>query len=221
MLDRKTKKKLTFYLATKFGWLFILALGKTLFIKEKGKKHLNQLIRENKNYIYALWHGRIIVPIFVNRNEKICPMVSLHADGEMIAQTMQRLGFNPVRGSSTRGGKKAFHDMVNTIKQGVVGAMIPDGPTGPRHKFKPGTLYLAQQAEAYLIPTTFSANRKFVFKSWDRFVLPKPFSKNLMLYGKPLKVPKNISAKSLALLRADFEQQMINLERQADEYFRK
>ncbi|MDW7679239.1 MAG: lysophospholipid acyltransferase family protein [bacterium] len=221
MLNKQTKKKITFFLAVRFGWLFLLALGKTLFVKEKGRHYINWVKAKKANYIYVLWHGRIVVPIYVHRYEGICPMVSQHADGEMIAVTMEKLGYRTVRGSSTRGGKKAFHDMVTRIKQGMVGAMIPDGPRGPRHDLKPGTLYLAQQTGAYLIPATFSSNRKIIFKSWDKFFLPLPFSKNILLYGEPITVPKNTTPREMVKIRSKFEQQMIKLEQRADEYFRK
>ncbi|MBC8180590.1 lysophospholipid acyltransferase family protein [candidate division KSB1 bacterium] len=220
-MNKKKKQKIMFYLATKFGWLFILGLGKSLFIKEKGRRHLNKLLEKKARFILVLWHGRMFTPIYIRRREGICPMVSLHADGEMIAQTMYKLGYRPVRGSSTRGGKEAFYEMVNRISQGSVGAIIPDGPTGPRHQFKPGTLYIAQQADAYLLPMTFSANKNIVFKSWDKFMLPMPFSKNIVLYGKPIKLLQNISPRELVKIKNNFEGQMIKLELQADEYFRK
>ena len=220
-MRKKTKKKLLFYLATKFGWLIILFLGKTIFIKQKGQAHLRKIIENRAKLIFVLWHGRISVPIYVHRKEGLAPMISLHADGEMIAQTVYKLGYRPVRGSSTRGGKKAFYDLVKKIKNGTVGVMIPDGPQGPRHHFKSGTLYLAQLSDAYLLPVTFSANRKIVFNSWDKFTIPLPFSKNMILYGKPIKVPNNSSSRVLVKIRASFEQQMIQLELQADEFFRK
>lgn len=220
ILSKKIQKKLSFFLATKLGWLFIIGWCKMLFIKEKGRKFVNQAIAENKNYIYVLWHGRILVPIFIHRNKGICPLVSLHSDGEMIAQSLHKLGYQTVRGSSTRGGREAFHEMVGQVKKGVVGTMIPDGPQGPRHHLKPGTLYMAQQTGAYLIPATFSAKRKIMFNSWDRFFLPLPFSKTLMLYGKPITVPRNISPRELVKIRSDFELRMINLEKNADAYFR-
>ena len=219
-MNKKKKKKILYYLATKFGWLLMLGLGKLLFIKEKGRHHLNKILKEKANFIYVSWHGRMTIPIYIHRREGICPMVSLHADGEMIAQTMYKLGFRPVRGSSTRGGKQAFYEMVDMISQGVVGAMIPDGPQGPRHHFKPGTIYIAQQTNAYLLPMTFSSNKNIVFKSWDKFMLPLPFSKVIVLYGKPIKVPQHISSRKLVVLKNEFEQQMIKLEQQADEYFR-
>ena len=220
-MNKKKKKKIIFYLATKLGWLFFLLWGKLIFIKEKGKHHVNKLISDNANYIFALWHGRMFVPIYVFRGEGVCPMVSLHTDGEIIAQTMHKLGYRPVRGSSTRGGKEAFHNMVDMVKHGIVGSMVPDGPQGPRHRLKPGVLYIAQQANAYLIPATFSSSKKIVFNSWDKFILPLPFSKNIVLYGKPIKVPRNTSPRELIRIKNDFERRMIQLEQKADEYFRK
>ncbi len=221
MLDKKTRKKITLFLAVKFGWLLVLALGKSIFIRQKGKHYLKKLQSENARYIFVLWHGRIIVPIFVHRGEGITAMVSQHADGEMIARTMERLGYHTVRGSSTRGGKEAFHEMVARIKRGVVGAMIPDGPRGPRHQFKPGTIYMAQQSDAYLVPVSFSANRKIEFRSWDKFTIPIPFSKSLLIYGEPIKVSGDSSLRELAQMRNIIEKRMIELEHEADEYFRK
>ena len=220
-MNKKNKKKIQFYLATKLGWLVVLLLGKLTRIKIIGKHHFEKLSKKNVPFIYVLWHGRIILPIYVHRNEGITPMVSLHADGEMIAQTLQKLGYLTVRGSSTRGGKKAFYNLVELLKQGGQAAMIPDGPRGPRHYLKPGTLYIAQQASAYLLPICFSAKRKVQFNSWDRFFLPLPLSKSVVIYGAPINVPKDLSQKEMEQLRIKFQEDMIQLEKQADEYFRK
>jgi len=221
MIDKKTRKKITLFLAIKFGWLLVLALGKSLFIKEKGKHHLKKLEREKAKYIFVLWHGRIIVPIYMYRGKGITAMVSQHSDGEMIAKTMERLEYHTVRGSSTRGGREAFHEMVARIKGGAVGAMIPDGPRGPRQQFKPGTIYMAQQSDAYVVPVSFSANRMIEFSSWDKFAIPLPFSKNILIYGEPIKIPQDSSPRELAKLRNLVERKMIDLEKEADGYFRK
>lgn len=220
-MNKKNKKKIQGYLATKLGWLIILALGKLSRIKIVGRHHFEKLNKKNVPFIYVLWHGRIVLPIYVHRDEGITPMVSLHADGEMIAQTLQKLGYVTVRGSSTRGGKKAFYNMVDALKQGRRGAMIPDGPRGPRHYLKPGTLYIAQRSDAYLLPILFSSKRKMEFNSWDRFILPMPFSKSIVIYGAPINVPKDLSQQQVEQLRIKFQEEMIQLETQADEYFRK
>ncbi len=220
-MDKKKQKKILLYLGIKLGWLIILVLGKLIFIKEKNKKYVRQVQEKKAKFIYVLWHGKILVPIYVHRGEKIVPMISLHDDGELIAQTIYKLGYRPVRGSSTRGGQKAFYEMVRRINQGAVGTMIPDGPKGPRHQLKPGTLYIAQQTDAYLLPISYSSNRPLIFNSWDKFMLPLPFSKNIMIYGEPIKVPASTSARELVKIRASLEKQMVELDLQADEYFRK
>lgn len=218
---KKKKKKIIFYLATKLGWLLITLIGKMSFIKVLDRHHHQKLLKKQVPFIYLLWHGRILIPIYVHRGEGVTAMVSMHADGEMIAQTIHKLGYKTVRGSSTRGGNQAFHDMVNVLKNGGLGTIIPDGPRGPRHYLKPGTFYIAQQTGAYLLPITFSANRKIVFNSWDRFMLPLPFSKNVVIYGRPIDVPRELLPEQLEQLRIQFELDMIRLEKRADEYFRK
>jgi len=216
---KKIKKKIVFYLANKLGWLLVLALGRSSLIRPVGRHHLINLINKGKPFMFVLWHGRMLIPIYYHRNQGIVPMVSLHQDGEMIAQTVQRLGYRTVRGSSGRGGKKAFHDMVDALKQGNIGAILPDGPRGPRHQLKPGAIYIAQQSGAYLLPITFSAKSRVIFNSWDKFMLPLPFSKNVLLYGAPIRVPEDSSQEQLEQIRQDFETAMIELEKKADAYF--
>lgn len=213
------KKKILFYLATKFGWLIILLLGKLSFIKLVGRQRVEELMKKKVPIIYVLWHGRFLIPIYVHRNEGITPMVSLHSDGEMIAQSLHKLGYRTVRGSSTRGGNKAFHEMIELLYQGGVGTMIPDGPRGPRHYLKPGTLHIAQQTGAYLVPVSFSAKRRVVFNSWDRFLISIPLSKTVMIYGEPVKIPHHLSQEQFEQFRLKLQEDMIQLEKQADEYF--
>ena len=219
-MKKKTKQNIVFTLISKFGWLLILLLGKLSFIKTTGRHYWKQLKQENARFIYIIWHGRILLPIYLHRYEGITAMVSLHADGEMIAQTLHRLGYKTVRGSSTRGGKEAFYEMVEILKNGGTGAIMPDGPRGPRHKFKSGAIYLAQLSDAFLLPFTFASKRKIQFNSWDRFNLITPFSRAIAIYGKPIKVPTNLSKKEMVKFRQKIEQIMIHYEHQADEYFK-
>ncbi len=220
-MNKKKKKKILFYLVTKLGGLVILLLGKLSFIKIVGRHHLENLKSKNVPFIYVCWHGRMLLPIYIHRGQGITGMVSLHTDGEMIAQTAHKIGYYTVRGSSTRGGAEAFHNMVNVLNKGGLGAMFPDGPRGPRHYLKPGTIYLAQKTGAYLLPICYSTKRKIQFNSWDRFILPLPFSKSIVIYGQPIDVPKNLSQEQLEQVRTKFQEDMIQLEKQADEYFRK
>ncbi|MEE4312359.1 MAG: lysophospholipid acyltransferase family protein [candidate division KSB1 bacterium] len=218
-MNKKTKKRITFFLVAKFGWLFILLLGKLSFVKLVGLKHLRRVKKEGAPLIYVLWHGRIMLPIYIHRNQGITAMVSLHDDGEMISQAVHRLGYKTVRGSSTRGGKEAFYKMLDVLKNGGECTIMPDGPRGPRHKLKPGALFLAQQSGAYILPLSFRCKHPVEFKSWDRFNLITPFSRSVAVYGEPIRVPRELSEQEIEFYTEKIEQGMIENEKRADAYF--
>ena len=136
-------------------------------------------------------------------------MVSEHRDGELIAQIIHKLGYRTAQGSSTRGGRKAFVEMVRSLREGSGGAMLPDGPKSPRHCFKPGTMLMAQRAQVPMIPLSFGANSAWIFHSWDRFTVPKPFSKSILCIGEPIWVDKGVKGVQFESLRKSVEQVMI------------
>ena len=147
-------------------------------------------------------------------------MVSEHADGEMIAQILLRLGWKLVRGSSTRGARKAAAGLIRRAKGGASVAITPDGPRGPRHKIKQGALKIASKSGAVVLPAAFSAARPIRFRSWDRFMLWWPFGKAIAVYGEPIVVPPALDDSAFQALRVQIEKRMIDLEHQADAYFR-
>ena len=213
------KRRILFWLATRLGWLVLIALGKLTRIQFHGREHYESLRATRQPFIYAIWHGKIMIPIFVHRYEGICGMVSEHNDGEMIAQTLHRLGYTTVRGSSTRGGKRAMLAMIRVLQNGGVGAIMPDGPRGPRHVFKAGLLAIAQRGRAAILPMTFASSRAWCFKSWDQFTLPKPFSKTIALYGEPIFVPQEMNEAEFDGKRREVEQHMLDLEAEAEALF--
>lgn len=215
------REKLKMKVVAQFGGLLILFLGKLTTIKMVGKQYWEQLQKSGCSFIICLWHGRMLLPIYVHRNQGIHTLVSLHRDGEMLAHSLQKLGYKAIRGSSSRGGRKAFYEMVSVLKHGKVGAIIPDGPKGPPQILKSGILRIAQQARAYILPITFSSSRKIQFKSWDKFTLMLPFSKSIVMYGRPVAIPEKLSKSQFEQLRSSLEKDLVHLEKKADDYFRK
>lgn len=132
------------------------------------------------------WHGRMMVPVWYARRRGIVAMISRHSDGELAAQLVERLGYDTVRGSSTRGGTEAALEILDRVKAGQAAAMICDGPRGPCYTMKPGAPFLALRAGASVIPATFAAERAWIFNSWDRFQIPKPFSRVHLFWGDPI-----------------------------------
>lgn len=154
-----------------------------------GDEHAARLRAQKQPFILAVWHGRMMVPVWHSRGRKIAAMVSQHRDGELVSRMVHRLGYETVRGSSTRGGTEAALELLERIRGGQPAAMICDGPRGPIYKMKPGTPFLAIQAGAVVIPTSFAASSRWILSSWDRFQIPKPFSRVYVLYGDPISPP--------------------------------
>ncbi len=195
MADSKIKKRTVPIKIRIIAWVAYILLnlvGRLVRIREIGAEYYRAMDRRDERYIFTLWHGRMFIPIFVQRNRGIVAMVSQHLDGEFIARAVERMGYHTVRGSSTRGGSKALREMVRMIRGGLNGAMMVDGPRGPRGEFKPGTVMLAQLSGAKLIPMTYAASKAKIFDSWDLFLLAKPFSRVVVAYGEPVQVPRHM-----------------------------
>lgn len=221
MMNKEKRKKILLYLATKLSWLLVLAFGKMVRIRVKGLGYWRSLVKSNRGFIYLVWHGKMLLPVFVHRQRRILAMVSEHGDGEIIAQAIMRLGYRTARGSSTRGGQKAFRALLREVKKGAECTILPDGPQGPRHQLKMGAIMLAQLSGVPILPLTFAAQRPIVFQSWDRFTMWWPFSKVCLIYGKPIHIPRKLSPSQLEGHRLMVEQRLMALEREADEIFRK
>jgi lysophospholipid acyltransferase (LPLAT)-like uncharacterized protein len=121
--------------------------------------------------------------LWYHRNQGIAVVISEHRDGEIIAQIAERLGYATVRGSSSRGGSRALIGLMRALESGLDGAVTPDGPRGPAHVFAPGAAIASQRTGVPLLPIRASAARAWRLKSWDRFLVPKPFATVRVTYG--------------------------------------
>jgi lysophospholipid acyltransferase (LPLAT)-like uncharacterized protein len=164
----------------------LLLLGRTWRVQVTGWEGVERVLAQRAPLVMITWHGRMLVPTWHVRKRRIVAMISRHADGELAAQMVEHLGFETVRGSSTRGGSEAALDMLDRVKSGQIAAMICDGPRGPAFRMKPGAPFLALRAGAFVIPSSYAAAKAWIFKSWDRFQIPKPFSRVYLLYGEPI-----------------------------------
>lgn len=150
------------------------------------------LIKSGQPVVIALFHGEIFpVTGFGHRvTDNLVTFVSQSKDGEVIARVLERLGHATVRGSSSRGGVRALLQAKRIMeREGRMGVFTVDGPRGPRHKAKGGVIFLAQRAGAKIVPIRGYPNRAKVFdKSWDKFVLPMPFTRCVIHIGEPFMV---------------------------------
>ena len=169
--------------------------------------------------IAALWHQRLLPALaYVTKFRRFKPMViiSRSRDGELIASLAERLGVVPVRGSSTRGGREALMALLRAFKANPAAIHIVDGPTGPKGVVKPGLIGMGQVSRAVILPVIVSAEKAWIAGSWDRFMVPKPFSKVTIRWGEPFVVPKKFDKDHFEVLRKDIEERMREAYKEAD-----
>jgi len=171
--------------------------------------------------VYASWHQRFFPGItFFASRRPIAIMISQSRDGEMIARVVDILGWRSVRGSSSRGGMRALKEIRSLTGDGYRIGHIVDGPQGPFGVVKPGLLTIAQFAGAPIIPVIISAQRRWEFNSWDRFMVPKPFSKVLIRFAPPIMIPRRLDAAAFEALRQDVENRIKELYVETDNWWR-
>ena len=176
--------------------------------EREGAENYLRLRREGKRVIFVFWHGHLLPLVHVHRNEGIVVLVSEHKDGEYIARVILRHGFGTARGSSTRGGVKGLKAILRAARDDRDLAFTPDGPKGPRHVFKRGALVAAQLTGLPLITVAVGADRAWYLKSWDRFMIPKPFSSLRVRYGKPRWVSRDAPDGILAMVAQELEDEL-------------
>ena len=169
-----------------------------------GKDSLPSRARITERYIYTFWHENILVPCESFPQRNILVLISQHADGEMIAQVCKHIGFGTIRGSTTRGGIKALREMIRASECNHF-AVMPDGPRGPRRHVELGLIYLAAKTGLPIVLLGVGHDRPWRLKTWDRFVMPRPFSQAICIALDPIPIPQNASKAQLEEYRARVE----------------
>lgn len=179
---------------------------------------LNHLASGRKG-VAALWHQRFFGVLgYAKKFSNLAPsvIISHSRDGEWIAQVVMRLGFHPIRGSSSRGGEVALAEIVKYLAVNSCAVHAVDGPQGPKGIVKAGLIRIAQLSGAAIFPLYLSCSRAWVLGSWDRFLIPKPFSQLLVRWGDPIYVPPNLKSEEFEALRLEVEAKMIQGHAQDD-----
>ena len=173
----------------------------------------------NRKFIAGIWHSRILIFSYLYEGWGAAILVSKSDDGEIIARILEEAGMEPVRGSSSKGGLRALASLIRHVKSGQPGVIIPDGPRGPRFEVKGGIITLAKKTGRPILPMTYSAKRVKIFKSWDRFMLPFPFTRCRVICGEPVWVSRNADRAEEEACRVRLEQELRRITAKADRYF--
>ena len=177
--ERKVRRTVT------LGTPVVRALAHSWRVEVVHDEPLRRLRERRQPVVFACWHGELLPLLWAHREQGISILVSEHRDGEIITRVAARLGFGAVRGSTTRGGGRALLGLARVLQEGGDIAVTPDGPRGPVHQYAPGALVAAQRAGAPIVPVGAWASSAWRLRSWDRFMVPKPFARVVVAYAEP------------------------------------
>ena len=170
---------------------------------------------EGQPFIVAFWHNRLMMlPYIWRKGVPMNMLISQHRDGELIANTIARLGIKSVRGSSSRDGAPALRAMVKALKKGECVGITPDGPRGPRMRASEGVVTVARLAGVPIIPATVATSRRRVLGSWDRFLVALPFCRGVFVWGDAIEITRDTD---MDQVRLEIEQVLTAIGNQADE----
>jgi lysophospholipid acyltransferase (LPLAT)-like uncharacterized protein len=215
---RMTRSRRALYaLAVPLGYAIIRAWWRiTRVVRVVGVEHLDAALAKAPSLVPCYWHqhqlycGKYLVEQR-GRGLTVGWLISPSVDGELGALLVRRFGGAVIRGSSTHTGARALRDYYQAlVKDDVSPVITPDGPKGPRFKFKPGAILLAQMSGRPILPMSYAASRAWLIK-WDRFVIPWPLARIAIAIGPPCYVPRVTDAATLTRLQGELEQELRRL----------
>jgi lysophospholipid acyltransferase (LPLAT)-like uncharacterized protein len=170
-----------------------------------------------KPVIYSFWHRAVFPAAWMWKKRGIAVMVSRSFDGEYIARIIEKFGFVAVRGSSSRGGSEALRGMRTELEKGAAVAFTIDGPRGPKYVAKPGPVLLARSSGMPMAAFYVALSDAWVLKTWDEFMIPKPFSKALVRVGAKVHVPAQANDRQIRDFHVSLQQALERVTRFAEE----
>ncbi len=200
--------------AAVLGALVVRVIGFTWRIDRTGLAAFDARIANGERCVFAFWHARMFPLVFTHQGRAIVVLISRHHDGELIARIIEQLGFRTARGSSTRGGEEGARDLLRFAGEQALLAITPDGPRGPAERVKPGLAWIASRTGLPVVPVATAARSAWVFRSWDRFRIPKPFTRVVVSYGEPIPIPADADAEALEQWRARLDEAIAALTRE-------
>jgi lysophospholipid acyltransferase (LPLAT)-like uncharacterized protein len=154
--------------------------------------------------IYIFWHENILIPLYLRGHCHLAMLLSQHGDAEILARVAYHMGFDCVRGSTYRGGARAIWELFDRSRRQHL-TMTPDGPRGPRRQLAQGPIYLASRLPLPLVAMGFGYDRPWRVNSWDKFAIPRPFSRARAIIGPPMKLPTDLDREGLENCRERVE----------------
>ena len=217
------KQFINSYIVPPLAYWMLYFISATLKVIEVNKDIEKALDIENNTAIGTLWHSRIFfIPYYYRtKRHRVSALASPSTDGEIIARILSRFGFNVVRGSSFKNSRSALRELRRCVEDGQCLVLIADGSRGPALKLQSGSLMLSKLTGRPVLPFTVSFSKYWTINSWDRLMIPRPFSSAVVMYGNPVTVLSSSDSQQMELKRLELEKTLLDITEQADTYFKK
>ena len=216
---KSLKKNLVAWVGPWLAYWTIKLLGRTVRFEVINPEIPKSFWERGIPFIIVFWHGRLLMIPHSYEGKKVGFLASPHRDGQVVGKALQQFGFHMILGSTTRQGFSAFKKMFRALQNGSDVAVTPDGPRGPRYKAQIGVIELSRLTGRPIVPVTFGASKKIILGTWDRFLLPIPFSNGVFIWGEPIHVDLNGDRAHLEEKRSLLENRLNDLTEKADHYF--
>ena len=178
----------------------------------------SQLWSENKPFIYAFWHGHLLMmPMPWQKERPLNMLISQHRDGQIISKTVKRFNISTISGSTKKAGHLAVRHLLRALRQHECIGITPDGPRGPRMRISGGIIDIARLSRVPIVPCAVSYRHRKVLKTWDRFQVPLPFTRGIFVWGDPIIIPPETQGEALDRKRHEVETAMNALAIKAEE----
>ena len=220
MTEGKLNNLLLRIVPTTFAWLMRLWFRSCRVIVHN-QEYCFHAQEKDKTAVATFWHYSIIYVLYHMRHYSGTAMVSASRDGEYIARLAEKFGFDTVRGSRNNKSVEGFKGMLRAIRNGSNAAIVADGSQGPPKIVQAGSILLASRTGAPIIPMVYAASSYFTIPSWDRTIIPKPFSRIDFYYGEPLCIPAKATPEEIEEYRVHLEKRLNTLYSMAWEKYEK
>jgi len=213
------KKNLYKHVLPYILFVILYLIGKTLRVQIINRDVESRLEKQGKAIIYTFWHGRMLYfPYLYRFSNKSTILTSPSEDGEIVARTAKIFGFSSIRGSSFKKGGSALLKMTRSIKEGKAVTVVGDGSRGPLYKVQEGIINLAYLTGAPILPVVYGVKNKIQLNTWDRFIIPLPFSKIKVMYGDPVYVDKKTEEKKSKSKLEELEKKLKEITQAVDSW---
>ena len=211
------KKFLFNYVLPYFLYVLIYLWCWTIRIPRKNQKVEDHVRNLPGKYILTLWHGRIFYLFYyLRRRPDFYLLISPSEDGDLLARLARLMGYSVIRGSTYKKAVSSARALIKVLQREKRIIIIADGSRGPRIKAQPGSIQIAGITDAPLIPMTFGAKRKFELNSWDRFVIPLPFTCCTVSFGQPIPIPSRPDAELVQKKQNELERALNRLTEESE-----